>query len=167
MAAPVLAGPHARIWRCDYAAGYRRQGIAPDLAATSAQIGEWLIEAPEAHPVWHSYFLSLMHLRWNGQPGTDPIKFYLPCASHEMWLHALHPEGDRNALVAYGLPATFGAPHVLVPLNFTAQIVELSDRDAIVRIERALQEICNGELSPDTDHLSQWVKRFGNNMMRP
>jgi hypothetical protein len=155
--APDLSGPHGRAWKCNFTEGWRIMGVRPEEDAT---LVHWLIEAPWAHPAWHSYSLVLVHLR--PLPDGRDTFFYLPCASHEMWLWAIDAGEDRRPLIATGVVQG----HWLQPQNFAAQFTEESDAAALARIERAVQEICDGVLSPDTDFKRDWVKRFGDNMIK-
>jgi hypothetical protein len=153
----VIQGPHGRAWLCDEAEGIRQRGGRPE---DHGSLGHWVIEAPWAHPAWHSYSLVLIHLR----PMSDNRRtlFYIERATHELWLYAINPKSDRRALLANGIVNKCW----LSPLNFAAQIVEVEDHLAIERVTRAIQEICDGKLSPDTDYRHQWIERFGNNMMK-
>jgi len=154
---PDLAGPLGRAWKCNLAAGRRIMAVDAEDDAT---LVHWVIEAPWAHPAWHSYSLVLVHLRPMSARGET--RFYLPCASHEMWLCALDARQDRRPLIGSGIVQK----HWLRPMNFAAQFTEENDAGALVRIERTVVEICQGELSPDTDFQRQWVERFGDNMIR-
>jgi hypothetical protein len=127
-----------------------------------AMIAWWLIEAPWAHPIWHSYALTLMHLR-QVCPDMKRI-FHLDGATHELCLHALKPEGNREMLFSIGFGEGSCIP--MYPPNFAAQIIEESDQEAVQRIEDTVHDICDGKLSPDTDFRRDWVARFGDNMVR-
>lgn len=160
-AAPVIHGAHGRAWLCDLEAGRRQLGVRPEDDGTLAI---WIVEAPWAHPAWHSYSIVLVHLRpIPGRRLATPTKFYLPLATHELWLHALDPDQELDSVIATGLPGS----RWLQPKNFAAQIVEIDDDLARERIRRAVEDICAGKLSPDTDHQRAWVDRFGNNMIKP
>jgi hypothetical protein len=156
-AAPDISGSCGRAWKCDLAEGRRRMGVRDE---DDAALVHWVIEAPWAHPCWHSYSLVMVHLR----PMADgrETKFYLPCASHELWLYALDPDADRGELLATAIVGSCW----LRPGNFAGQFVELGDADALARVERTVREICDGSLSPDTDFQREWVKRFGDNMIK-
>lgn len=154
---PVVSGEHGRAWVCNLKAGRRELGIGDDVDAT---LDHWVVEAPWAHPAWHSYSIVLVHLR----PMADgrKTKFYIDDATHEMWVYAIDPQANRNKLIANGLVK--GA--WLHPGNFAAQFIEIRDELARERIRKAVQEICDGRLSPDTDYTRMWIERFGDNMMR-
>jgi hypothetical protein len=140
---PTLTGKHGRAWRITLDHRHR---------ATDT-IDVWLIEAPWAHPVWHSYAISLARLR-------EGDVFYLPCATHELVLFALNPAKSRQDMLGAN------AVHILEPPNFAAQIVEVEDTLARERVTSAVEKILKGELSPDTDFRRMWIALFGNNMVR-
>jgi hypothetical protein len=152
MPAPTFEGEHGRAWRiADH-----------DPEPNESTIATWLIEAPYAHPVWHSYIISLAHLRQRGMPG--PIK-YRDGASHEMILMALAPEGDRANLIKVGsFQSDTCTP--LMPLNFACQFANVSDDEARQTVEDVVHDVCDAKISPDTDFLRMWVKRFGGHMLK-
>lgn len=152
---PAITGKHGRAWAVDLDAA--RRGMQA-IGRTDATVSAWIIEAPWAHPLWHSYRLVLVHLR----PMDDgrPTKFYIPGATHEIWLEALDPNHSRQPAID-GLPA-----HTLRPMNFGAQFIEPDDAAAALRVAGTVQMVCDGRLSPDTDFIRQWVALYGDNMLR-
>jgi hypothetical protein len=147
---PLIAGPYGKAWKIDL------EALAKQINnPANATLGMWVVNASWAHPLWHSYCLSLIHVR--PIPGTPPPIIHLEGATHEMWLFALNPD---YAIVLDRLP------EILNPMNFGAQFIEPHDLAAIARIEDAVREIVRGELSPDTDYTQQWIKRFGFNMIK-
>jgi hypothetical protein len=155
---PVLKGEHGRAWLCSLDEGYKRMGIKPEQDAC---ICHWVIEAAWAHPAWHSYSLFCQHLR--PMAGYDqPVIFHLEDATHELLLFSLDPRKDRESLIKTGIVDG----RWLQPANFAAQFIELDDELARSRIRSTVQEIVDGTLSPDTDFLQMWVKRFGGNMVK-
>jgi hypothetical protein len=159
-ATPCFAGPSGRAWRCRPPLYREEPGFNEGEDAHAAG---WVIEAPQAHPFWHSYLMTLIHLR--PLPVNRPTIFYLEGATHEIWLHALTPDGSRQKLVDGHSPGG-EASNLLVPLNFAAQLIELSDESAVKRCEAAIQRVCDGTLSPDTDHIRTWMHLFGDNMIK-
>jgi len=155
--APDLTGPRGRAWRIDMDAYFKTFNISED-DRRRASIAGWIIEAPWAHPFWHSYAIGLLHLR--PHPDHAPV-INRPGATHEFWLHAMNPKESREPIIN----AT-GAPHLLLPANFAAQLVQPSDEDAIAYVESAaVKEIVEGRLSPDTDFARLWIERFGDYMI--
>jgi hypothetical protein len=154
--APTVSGQHGRAWLCDLEPARRRFGVP---AEKDSRLAVWLIEAAWAHPIWHSYLLSLVHLRPLGRGGATLR--YLDEATHELCLWALDADADRRAVIA----SSSSAEARLEPLNFAAQFVEISDELAAARVQRTVQQICDGQLSPDTDHIRSWVALYGDNML--
>lgn len=155
-APPIVSGPHGRAWLCDTANGQRILGVPPERDSTLAH---WVIEAPWAHPIWHSYSLVLVSLR--PMPGTSTM-LYLDDATHELWLYAMDPNKDRNRLLSTAIVEG----NWMSPGNYASQFVEIDDQLALDRVKAAVQKVCDGQLSPDTDFTSQWVALFGGNMMK-
>lgn len=156
---PDFTGDFGLAWRCDLPA--LRETVAKESGdnAQDCALGLWIVEAAWAHPIWHSYIFTLVHLR----PADRPTKFYLDGATHEMWVQALDPEADRQkALNGEENPLEWG----LHPLNFAAQFIEVDDALAVSRIEDVIQLVCNGRLSPDTDYIRYWAELFGGNMLK-
>lgn len=151
-----LRGHVGRAWRLDIAAFRRAMGRSEQ---TDATVAAWVIEAAWAHPVWHSYLISLVHLRpLPGQPEPD---IALAGASHQFWLFALEPAAPREAVLRGS-----ARPSLLWPANFAAQLAAPDDEAAGAFVEAAVLDICGGSLSPDTDYLHAWAARFGDNMLR-
>lgn len=154
---PTLTSLHGRAWAVDIDGAFKRLGRSRE---EFGDVASWLIEASWAHPIWHSYWINLNHLRpVSGQ--MAPLHFYLEGATHEVWVKALDPARPRQAMIETGNMAP------LQPGNFAAQIIERSDEAAQERIKDAVQLICQGKLSPDTDFLRPWILLFGDNMVKP
>lgn len=156
---PITAVPamhlQAKAWRVDLAEARTARKVAAESDAT---LDIWIVEAPWAHPAWHSYGIVLIHLR--PMPDNRPTKIYLAGATHEMWVYALDPREDRNVMLRTGGLAW------LQPSNFAAQFIEPSDEAAQARIEKAVHRICEGKLSPDTDYIRHWMHLFGDHMIK-
>lgn len=156
MPPPSKAAAHGNAWRINREA-YMQNFGAPHA---DAAIETWIVEAPWAHPVWHSYWVILMHLR--PMPGMPAPKLYREDATHELIIFALDPAKPRAPTVE----GRDGA-YRLEPANFAAQLLETSDEAARTRVEGAIDLIIAGELNPDTDAMRQWVALFGNHMIKP
>jgi hypothetical protein len=156
---PDLSGKYTKAWLCNIDEGRRIMKVKPEQ---DASICHWVIEAPWAHPAWHSYSIFCHHLR--PMPGSDvPVAFYLEGATHEMLVFCLDPTKGRESLIETGIVKD---ANWLEPANFAAQFIELDDELACDRIKRTVQEIVDEKLSPDTDFRREWIHRFGNNMMK-
>lgn len=153
---PDIEGPHGRAWKVDMDAIRIKYNIAPENDGT---VAAWIVEAPWAHPAWHSYVIYCVHLR--PLPDNRRTLIYFPEATHEILLFALDPHHPRQPIIEGK-----DSPHRLTPSNFAAQFVEISDELAAERIEQCAREIVEGKLSPDTDFISQWIARFNDSMMK-
>lgn len=145
---PSLVGEFGRAW------------VIPveKLAHPLASVCAWVIEAEWANCMWHSYAVSLIHMR--EVPGLDPPKVNLPGATHEFYLFALNPQKPRRAMIETG------SIHFMTPVNFGAQFVAPNDAAVVERIEATIKEVCDGLLNPDTDSRRHWIARYGDNGMR-
>jgi hypothetical protein len=155
-AAPRLSAPATKTgamgkaWKLDLEAWRARYPGKSD-----GGICGWIVEAPWAHPMWHSYFLSAVHLR--ELPGMPPARIYLPGATHEVMLFALDP---------YQTPRLDEMSSYLMPANFTGQWIAESDEAAVAKVEATVDDILAGRLSPDTDHLRSWMERFSDSNVK-
>jgi hypothetical protein len=152
---PRIIGKSGLAWPVDLDLAYQRLGKS---RADAADVASWLVEAPWAHPVWHSYWINLAHLR--ELPNYPRPKIYIAGATHEILVHALNPNMDRQTMIETG------AMHALHPANFAAQFIEATDDGAIERIRGTVEMICDSKLSPDTDFRQSWVMLFGDNMLK-
>jgi hypothetical protein len=155
MTVPDKLGAAGRAWRIDLAALSTALAIPIE---NSSLVASWIIEAPWAHPLWHSYNLTLVHLRPMEGVG-EPI-VYRQGATHELLLFALDPEAPREPMLRSA------RPRWLYPANFAAQLVEASDAAASARVEATVDLVVAGELNPDTDFRRQWIALFGDDMVR-
>lgn len=146
---PTLTGRHGKAWKID---------VSKHAKAFPACIALWMVEAPWAHPFWHSYIISLVDLK---ERPTDEVKptLYFPTATHELMVLAMDPRLAREQAFerVSGL--------CLYPPNFGAQMTS-DDATADKLIEATVKEILAGDLSPDTDFTFEWVKRFGDSGMK-
>lgn len=146
---PTKQGHAGKAWRMDIEAMrafYGRQG---------AEICSWIVEAAWAHPMWHSYMISVVHLRPVDELG--PATINLPGATHEVMLYALDPEHT---------PKLDRRPMFLIPSNFHGQWIAESDEAAAAKVEACVDDIIAGRLSPDTDFRRDWIARFSASNMK-
>lgn len=154
-AAPTIHTKLGRGWKLDVKALADVRDIQP---GSDLSVAGWLIEAPFAHPLWHSYWLVVVSLAPSPFNPTEPI-IHLPGATHELWLYALDPKQPRQDIFRKGIPG------VLFPMNFAAQLID-TNAGVMDRLREAVVDILEGRLSPDTDWIQVWATRFGNNMLR-
>lgn len=144
---PTFESRWGKAWLCSDA----RRGEVPDW---NGHVAGWIVEAPWANVMWHSYLVSVIHLR--PIPGVRPPVIHLPGATHEMMVIALDPGCARDPTVVNGDGAAF-----LTPLNFVGQFIAEHDAAALERVERDVLEIVDGNLNPDTDSRASWIARYG------
>ena len=149
---PTIDGDYGRAWLFD--TERLRKIIAREYPDTT--VATWMVEAPWAHPLWHSYFFAVVHLR--PVEGLD-TRFYIEGATHELWLYALDPAVPRQPML------DTGDLRYLHPANFAAQIIVADDTAAAAEIRHAVDLICAGRLSPDTDFKSAWISLFNDSMV--
>lgn len=165
---PELTGPRGRAWLMDLVTSRLRHGMDPVKDGT---LSVWVVEAPWAHPIWHSYAMILVHLR--PVPGGPDVVTYLEGATHEFWLFVLDPgeppkwQTFREVLIRGGRYGFNDAPGLLTPMNFGAQFIADSDEAARERVKASVQAVVDGVLSPDTDATADWRSIWGEAMIRP
>lgn len=145
---PDRKGPHGLAWKHDLAA-IEQKHLGKLRAPAELTVASWVVHAPYAHPVWHSYLIACVSLR--NVAGVPPAKINLPGATHEVMVYALNPDH----------PVTIDdLPHVLQPANFHGQFIEPSDEAAAARVDQTVQDVIDARLSPDTDYARHWIHRF-------
>lgn len=133
---PAIVGSHGTAW--------------PSGHTPSTTLAAWIVHAPSYHVAWHSYLISVVHLR--NLPGLPKVVKYDERATHEVGVLALAPEQP---------PLTPGGPiKYLTPPNYMEQFLAVDDDAAVAHVLRAVVDICNGDLSPDTDFRADWLRRF-------
>lgn len=149
---PDLTGARGSAWRSDVEGMARRRPAGPPKELT---VAAWIATAPYAHPLWHSYAIGCISLRH--VDGWPAAQIMLPGATHEIFVIALDPD--------HPVPLN-DAPRHLTPLNFAGQFVAESDAAAAERVERAVQDVIDGRLNPDTDYIRHWMYRFSDSNIR-
>lgn len=149
-------GMYGRAWQVDVTALLRKAGHDPEH---DAGIALWMVEAPGAHPIWHTYMLLMMHLR--PVPGLAGPVIHLRGATHEFELWALTPSAERQMILDTGMWMMWR----MEPCNFAAQIIA-TDEEAIRRLLGSVMDILQGAISPDTDYFQWWVQLWGDSMVR-
>ena len=149
---PVITGTHGSVWETDLSSPEFNQ---PGMVPTSLSVAHYIVSAEWAHPVWSHYFICCVHLR--DVEGVPAANIALEGATHEVMVFALDPSAE--------IPLDT-MPTTLRPINFSGQFIAASDEDAKEKIEEVVLEIINGKLSPDTDFISEWVKRFSDSNLK-
>lgn len=149
---PDMTGQHGAAWRVNLAAVIAKYPAGPPMELTPCA---WVVHAPYAHPIWHSYAIACVALRHHERAPVPRI--CLEGATHQIMVWALDPEH----------PVTVDdRPRLLTPLNFGAQFIAESDVAAVKRIDETVRDVIEANLNPDTDAVQQWFARFGDNMVR-
>jgi hypothetical protein len=101
-----------------------------------------LLHRPDAHPIWHTYLVYIVHLRpLDGLP--EPVLAF-PDATHEIAIYALDPSCEPD-------PANPKTLRHLLPVNLSHQLRRRSDVGALAVFAEFVQALSSGALSPDTD----------------
>lgn len=150
----------SRAWEVDFSkVVWSRSGRNPTPEQLEAQVCAWLILAPYAHPIWHSYMLACYSLV--PLPGQPDAHIYVPGATHEMLLMVLDPAVQER----YDLRTPLGQ-YVLTPCNFAAQFIARDKESAASLIRDTVRDVVDMRLNPDTDYLQHWIARFGAGMIK-
>lgn len=140
MKTPDFEGIHGRMWKVPMKTLLE--------CGPNTTLGCWILTVPGAHPLWHSYLLSIIHLR--DVPGFPPAKKKYPEAEYEVILFALDPDED--------LPDPDDVknfhPVILTPPNLVEQIHGITDEQVVSIAEKLCRAFIDGIASPDTDFLS-------------
>lgn len=152
---PKHIGPFGKAWRQNLEACQRKHD--PSMRP-HASVAIWLVYAPWANIAWHTYAFMLLHLR-PLEALTPPI-IYLPGATHEFSIFVLNPEPE----ILIDDPMM---RHFCHPSNFAAQFIAENDKVAEARMVHSIKEVIQfGTLSPDTDYMQLWMRRYGDNMIK-
>ena len=144
-----FTGPRGDMWKA-------KTPSVPSEPAHMATLGCWILTIPGAHPWWHDYLLSIVHLR--DIPGVPPAIKHFPEATHEIMLYALDPDVDP--------PDPDDGdnfhPKFLTPANLVEQIHGVTDEQARSITEKLGRAFVDGIASPDTDYRSHTQKLLRN-----
>lgn len=152
-APPTIFGAKSRAWECS---------VSDANKAQKGVVAAYLVEAAWAHPAWHSYLISVSHLR---QIDGAPAPEVSGNATHQVWVFALEPSKTREPLLA-GDELELSS-RLLWPMNFSGQFIARDDTHAANIVRMAIRDICDGYLSPDTDFERVWAIRFGRSQFKP
>lgn len=97
----------------------------------------WLLALPGQHPLWDHYMLAIIHLR--DVEGMPPARKVAAHMEHEIIMLALDPERnpsptDRETIVP------------LMPVNYSDQLSQLTDEQAVVMTRLMVRGFVNGAL---------------------
>jgi hypothetical protein len=122
----------------------------------SAWVAGALLHRPHAHPVWHTYLVSMVHLRAVADLPAPQLVY--ADSSHEIAIFALAPDSKPD-------PADVKTIVPLHPGNLFYQLRGKSDDAALAVFRAFTAALASGELNPDTDHrrhtlawLDRWVR---------
>lgn len=152
---PTLTGAHGEAWEVDLP---KSRAVTGDSEDSDATVALWIVFAPWAHAFWSYYLIGASHLRLC--KALPAPKVYAPGLTHEVLVFALDPETVPDTL-------DMRRNRKLDPINFAGQWrvqvrpnpVDL-DRAAAAKVRVTVEEILAGVLSPDSDFLHDWIKRF-------
>lgn len=145
---PTRRGPFGEAWEVALQPVGRRG--KSDFDGTLAY---WIIRAPQSHPLWWWYSMTIIHLR--PIAGVKPAHIEIPGATHELALIALNPEQPVPNLEEMEA-GNFSSLKHLSPPNLIQQFQVPNDAYAWYLGETAVKAIVDGIISPDTDFRSQW-----------
>jgi hypothetical protein len=138
-----------------YGKGWRVAKVPSEKLVTNpawaATIDQFYVHRPDVHPWWHSYVMTVIHLR--DIPGTQPPTKGFPEATHELTVMALDPR------FPFPSPNESGAYRHLTPININVH-VQLTTKDPDASAARLLEltakAVVTGTLNPDTDGRAAW-----------
>jgi hypothetical protein len=128
------------------------------VITAQCQLRAVFICCPWAHPFWHTYLVTIVHLRPVEE--LPPPNLAYPDASHEIMIQAMDPSVDLGT----ESPASVPPKSALQPPNLAHQLRGQTDAQARVLFDAFVQAIAKRELSPDTDHRRSqlaWFERWG------
>ena len=140
----TCAGPAGTAWKIDVAK------LVHQVPDTKATLAVWLVWCPGAHPFWHWWLISVIHLR--PLEGVRPAFIREPGATHEVIVASLdpdHPIPDPRAFRIEDI-------RFLTPIDVMEQFQVASDVEAEEICALAVRACCDGRLSPDQDFRSLW-----------
>lgn len=115
--------------------------------ARATTVRSWLLHCPGAHLAWSYWLVSVVHLR--PVEGMPDAKKHYPESEHELLSVALAPDyvPDPDA------PADF---RHMTPVDFAHQFHGVTDEQARDMLDRFVDLVVAGRLSPDTDYARAW-----------
>jgi len=141
-------------------------GRDPDLASVSGQawhirlrhdqgkpdwdanVSNWIVNCPWAHPFWNAYLVAACHLR--PIEGTKPPFKQFADATHELSVFALSPEVDIDINGMERNPL-FEVVRILTPANLVYQCRGVTDEQMAEITRLLVTAFVHAQESPDTD----------------
>ncbi|MEM7213292.1 MAG: hypothetical protein AAF479_15635 [Pseudomonadota bacterium] len=114
----------------------------------------WFVHAPWAHPMWHSYRISLADLL--GEHPAGPATIHREGVTHEVVVEAV----SNDYPIDWNASALEQRVQPLRPINYGYQFTADSHDAAFQRIDEAAKAIEQGQLNPDTDARHTWNQLF-------
>lgn len=143
---PDIEGCHAGVWKVN------APHTKPDHAAS---VSQWVIKSkgPIFHILWDRWAVNLIALR--DIPGVPPAKKKFAEATHELIVASIDPSSpDIDVDNPKGIKW-------LRPIDHVIQFEVPSDAAAVLVVERCLEAVAHGELSPDQDYRAVWSAVIG------
>lgn len=129
---PMLRTDNTKVWQTEI----------PDI--NPFMVGNWIVWAPWAHPVWPYHWFSLVHLR--EIEGHENPTILVENATHQLVIFALHPDHVPE----------MGDLRTLEPVSVMQQFVAKDDAAALQAIEKCLRQVATGRVTPDSDGRKLW-----------
>lgn len=112
-----------------------------DLVKFPALLRIVVLHRPDAHPIWSTYALFIVHLR--GEVNDEAPHLEFPDSSHELMCVALDP--SKPVKIS---PIEI---HPLIPPNIIHQFRGLTDEQALLVFSSFVRQLADRSMSPDTD----------------
>lgn len=129
--------------------------VQVDCSVKTTALRAVLLHRPDAHPIWHSYMVSLVHMR--DEPGFPPAHRTFADETHEIMVVALSPNcGD--------FPQEWSKIVHLTPPNLVQRLRGYTDDRARKLFDAFVKALAAHELNPDTDYRRSqlaWFERWG------
>lgn len=122
----------------------------------AAHVVQWLLTAPQAHPWWSQYSLSVVRL--GDYPGVPEPKLDFPGATHELLVVALQPDEGPFTVARMQEFQRDGRMPFLLPVNIAEQF-EASDDEMLELASMCAMGVTQGALWPETGDAPDRVRR--------
>lgn len=147
---PTLQGKFGKAWLCERTG----EGAPKDW---DANIVQWQLNVPKAHPFWEWWLIACVSLR--DIPGVKPATKKYPEAEFELMIVALNPDlpiPDPDE------PATGRRYQFLTPFDVIHQFHGVTDAQALELVTGCVRMIVERGMSPDQDYRKLWASLINN-----